>query len=336
MTLYHKLFGNILLKPLDDGEGGAGGASDRGDNFTPGATEAEGDSEDTSTAEDDLKQALGEDKGEDEQPRDASGKFTKKDKEDDEPRIPKSRFDEQIRKEREAREAAERRLAEIEQQRAQVARGADISKLETQVKELRAQERKALISGDEEKAAELSSQADALNRQIAIEQSRDMSAQAKEQAREEIRWDLTVERVETEYPELDQNSESFDQDLTDDVVDKMNGYMQRDRLPRSQALLKAVQYIMSRRATPQTDDKGKEDEGKPKGLDRGATPDRKQAAVAKNIDAATRQPASTKKAGADSDKHGQTAPTPEADAMTYEEFSALSESTKAKMRGDYV
>ena len=64
--------------------------------------------------------------------------------------------------------------------------------------------------------------------------------------------------------------------------------------------------------------------------------DRKEAAVAKNLDAANRQPASTKKAGADSDKHGQTAPTPEADQMTYEEFSALPDSTKAKMRGDFV
>ena len=333
MNLYQKLFGTICLKPLDDGEGGTGGAVDRGDDFAPApAGEDKDKGDDTSTVEDDLKQALGE--GKDEQPRDAGGKFAKKDKEDDEPRIPKSRFDEQIRKEREAREAAERELADIRRAQQQIARGADIGKLEEHVKELRAQERKALISGDDDKAAELSTQADALNRQIAIEQSRDLSAQAKEQAREEIRWDLTVERIEEQYPALDEKSDTFDQDLTDDVVDKMNGYMQRERIPRSQALLKAVKYVMDRRTS--ADETKDEPADKPKGLDRGAPQDRKQAAVAKNIDAAARQPASTKKAGADSDKHGQTAPTPEADDMTYEEFSALPESTKAKMRGDYV
>ena len=331
MTLYTKLFGHILSKPLDDGEGGTGGAAaDRGDTLPANDAPVTDDGKQDDTSDEDVKVATGED----EQPRDSQGKFAKKDKEDDDgPKIPKSRFDEQIRKERERAEAAERRLAEIDQQRAQISRGADIEKLENYVKELRAQERKALISGDEAKAAELSAQADALNRQIAIEQSRDMSAQAKEQAREEIRWDLTLERIETDYPALNPDAEDFDQELTDDVVDKMNGYMQRERLPRSQALLKAVKYVMDRRAPAVADEKP---DDKPKGLDRGAPQDRKQAAVAKNIDAANRQPASPKKAGADSDKHGQTAPTPDADDMTYEEFSALPETTKAKMRGDFV
>ena len=338
MTLYHKLFGHICRKPLEDGEGGMGGAADRGDTFAP--TDDVGEKADSQeSTDDDLKTALGKD-GDDaddsdkgEQARDEKGKFVKKDKSEDEPRIPKSRYDEQIRKEREARELAERKLAEIEQQRQQVARGADITKLEEQVRELRTQERKALISGDDEKAAQLSEQADRLNRQIAIEQTRDMTAAAKEQAREEIRMELTIERIETEYPQLDEKSEEFDQELTDDVLDKQRGYMERERLSPSQALLKAVKYVMSR-TKPVTEEKQETEKGGLSRADKGT--DRKEAAVAKNLDAANRQPASTKKAGADSDKHGQTAPTPEAEQLTYEEFSALPDSTKAKMRGDFV
>lgn len=337
MILYQKLFGRILLKPLDD-EGGAGGAGggDRGDSYTPETPvkaegTGDGDDNDENGADDDLKTAMGD---KEDQPRDDKGKFAKKEKgEDDEPRIPKSRYDEQIRKEREARELAERKLAEIEQQRQQVARGADITKLEEQVRELRTQERKALISGDDEKAAQLSEQADRLNRQIAIEQTRDMTAAAKEQAREEIRMELTIERIETEYPQLDEKSEEFDQELTDDVLDKQRGYMERERLSPSQALLKAVKYVMSR-TKPVTEEKQEAEKGGLSRADKGT--DRKEAAVAKNLDAANRQPASTKKAGADSDKHGQTAPTPEAEQLTYEEFSALPDSTKAKMRGDFV
>ena len=196
---------------------------------------------------------------------------------------------------------------------------------------MRAQERKALVSGDDDKAAEFGSKADALNRQIAIEQTRDMTASAKEQAREEIRMELTIERIETEYPQLDEKSETFDQDLTDDVLDKQRGYIERERLSPSQALLKAVKYVMSRAQPPA---EKAEEKGGLSRADRGT--ERKEAAVAKNVDAANRQPASTKKVGADSDKHGQTAPTSEADQMTYEEFSALPDSTKAKMRGDFV
>lgn len=338
MTLYRKLFGNVLMRPEDGGEGSSGGgAVDRGDNFAPADDVKTAAPTDDKQVDEDLKVATGEDKqdgeeGSDEQPRDAQGKFTKKERDTD-ATIPKARFDEAVRKEREAREAAERRLQEIEQQRQQIARGADIQQLESNVKELRAAERKALIAGDDDKAAELGAQADALNRQIAIEQARDMSAAAKEQAREEIRWDMTIERIEAEYPALDEASDEFDQDLTDEVVDRMNGLMSRERLPRSQALLKAVKLVMARRT--ETAAAASQDD-KPKGLDRGAAPGRKEAAVAKNIDAANRQPASPKKVGADSDKFGQTKNIPDADDMTFEEFSALPEATKAQMRGDFV
>ena len=331
MNLYRKLFGLNLMKPIEDGGDAAiGGAADRGDNFDAGDTAAAAKTADVS--DDDVKVATGEENdtagaGEEDQPRDANGKFAKKERE---ATIPKSRFDEQVRKERERAEAAERRLAEIEQQRQQVSRGADISKLEEDVRELRAQERKALIKGDDKAAAELADQADRLNRQIAIEQARDMSATAKEQAREEIRWEMTVESIEKQYTALDETSEEFDQDLTDEVVDRMNGLISRERLPRSQALLKAVKLVMERRAPADEPAEGK-------GLRAAAKEEgRKEAAVKKNLEAANRQPASAKKVGADSDKHGQTGAVPNAEDMTFEEFSALPETTRAKMRGDFV
>lgn len=335
MNLYRKLFGLNLMKPADDGDTGGGGAVDRGDDFTPaGAADKAGDELDTS--EEDVKLATGEDDGKkvgDEEddskpPRDENGKFTKKDK--GEASIPKSRFDDAVRKERERAEAAERRLAEIEQQRRQVARDVDIGKLEDDVRELRAKERKALIAGNDKEAAELSDQADRLNRQIAIEQARDMTAAAKESAREEIRWDMTLESIEKQYPALNENAEEFDQDLSDDVIDAMNGIMRRERLPRSQALVKAVERVMERRkpADDKTEGKGLRSAGK--------EDDRKEAAVKKNLDAANRQPASAKKVGADSDKHGQNKELPNASDMTFEEFSALPETTRAKMRGDFV
>lgn len=329
MSLYEKLFGRIMMAPAGD-DGDAGGAPDRGDDFV--GTEPPPDDAPVETdVEDDAEKALGkeDDKGE-EQPRDAGGKFAKKDR--GETSIPRARFDEAVRRERERAEAAERRLQEFEQQRQQISRTADIDKLETQVKDLRSQERKALVAGDDDKAAELSEQADRLNRQIAIEQSRDMSAAMKEQAREEIRMELTIDRLTAEYPQLDTASDDFDQELTDDVLDKQRGYIERDRMSPSKALLKAAQYVMARfRPAAAEDVEGKN------GLnaaERGG--DRKQAAVKKNIDAASRQPASTKRAGADSDKFGQTGAVPAATDMTFEEFSALPDSTKAKMRGDFV
>ena len=326
MNLYRKLFGLCLMTPAGESDGG-GGALDRGDSHTPTDDTPPAAAE---TGEEDVKVALGETAEEEtgeEQPRDAAGKFAKK--EGAAPTIPKSRFDDAVARERARAEAAERELADIRKAQQQIQRGIDLDATVAQVTALRAKEHDALIDGDKKTAAEIAAQIDTLNRQIAVEQAKDMTAAAREQAREEIRWDLTIERIEEQYPVLNDKSDEFDQDLTDDVVDKMNGLIVRERLPRSEALLRAVREIMHKRGPA-------EPAAESKGLDRGKQLDRKAAAVAKNVDAARRQPASTKQIGADSDKHGQTAPVPSATDMTYAEFSALPESTKAKMRGDFV
>ena len=328
MNLYRKLFGLCLMTPAGESDGGGGGgALDRGDSHTPTDDTPPAAAE---TGEEDVKVALGETAEEEtgeEQPRDAAGKFAKK--EGAAPTIPKSRFDDAVARERARAEAAERELADIRKAQQQIQRGIDLDATVAQVTALRAKEHDALIDGDKKTAAEIAAQIDTLNRQIAVEQAKDMTAAAREQAREEIRWDLTIERIEEQYPVLNDKSDEFDQDLTDDVVDKMNGLIVRERLPRSEALLRAVREIMHKRGPA-------EPPAESKGLDRGKQLDRKAAAVAKNVDAARRQPASTKQIGADSDKHGQTAPVPSATDMTYAEFSALPESTKAKMRGDFV
>lgn len=329
MNLYQKLFGLNLMDPAGDGTGG-GASADRGDDWTPTTeTPPKPDAAET-TDEDDLKVATGEPVVEG-PARDAAGKFAPKAKGDEGATIPKARFDSAVQKERERAETAERLLAEATRANNQIQRNADVSQLEAKVQELRAAERKATIDNDEEKAAQLSAEADRLNRQIAIQQAGDMTAAAKDAALESMRMELAVENIETNYPQLDENSEEFDQDLTDDVLDKQRGYMERERLSPSKALLKAVKYVMGRQAAPAATEPAKTGlSAASKGLDR------KAAAVAKNLDAAARQPASTKPVGADSDKHGQTKDIPEASQMTFAEFSALPDATKAKMRGDFV
>ena len=328
MTLYQKLFGLNLMNPAGDGTGG-GASADRGDDWTPTTEVPPAETPPEVPADDDLKVATGEPP--EEPARDAAGKFAPKPKGDEGATIPKARFDSAVQKERERAETAERLLAEATKANNQIQRNADVTKLEADVSELREQEHKALIQGDSAKARELAAEADRLNRQIAIQQAGDMTAAAKDAALESMRMELAVENIEANYPQLDENSEEFDQDITDDVLDKQRGYMERERLSPSKALLKAVKYVMGRQAPAAAEEPAKT------GLSAASKgQDRKTAAVAKNLDAAARQPASTKPVGADSDKHGQTKDIPEASQMTFAEFSALPDATKSKMRGDYV
>ena len=306
---------SLFRRLMDNADAnGSSGVLDRGDAIPPQDEPKELPKDEPSKDEPPV------DESHDEQTRDEdTGKF-----------IPKERHQAVLEKARSRAEAAERRLAEIEQRQQQLNRTADVDKLEQDVADLRKQERAALLDGNEEKAAQLSAQADTLNRRIAIAEAGHMSAQDKDQALEDMRMELTIERMEEKYPVLDSNNEEFDQDIVDDILDKQAGLMQRERLSPSKALAKATESVMKRYTQKET---APEKAGL--GAAQAAT-GRKEAAVAKNLDAAARQPGSMKDSGLDSDRAGQTAPTPDAGNMTVEEFNALPESTRAKMRGDFV
>jgi hypothetical protein len=255
----------------------------------------------------------------DERPRDESGKF-----------IPKGVFDNRLRAEREAREAAERRAIELETQMGQISRSVDVQKLDEQITEMEKQHAKWLLDGEHEKAAEVMGKIRLTERQIAIQQATAMTSQAKEQAREEIRLDLAIERLETAYPEMNPQSESYDQEKVDDVLSWQRIYMERLRLNPSAALVKAAEKVMT---TSQAQAPSKQEPGL--GAVKDAAAGRQSQQLQKNIQTAKAQPPDMASVGLDSDKAGMKGsidPT----QLSYEEFNALPESTKAKLRGDMV
>jgi hypothetical protein len=308
-----KLFGQ-LRKPEDDSSSG-GGAVDRGDDFTLNAADAQA-ADDTQAAVE-----IGK-KGDtnDEPARDDKGRF-----------IPKARFDEQVGKERAAREAAERQLAELQAQLKQVNRNADVAQIEEEIKSMEKQHAKLLLDGDHEKAAELMSQIRFKERQVAIQEATHLSAQAKEQAREEIRVEIAIEKLQTAYPQLDENHEDFDEGLVNLVLAEQRRLIEDERLTPSKALTKAATDIMKRFVPA----KAADDQGA-KGLaaaQKGA--DRKAAQVQKNLDASKRQPPDMKDVGMDSDKAGIKDDI-DVSKLSFSEFEALPEATKARLRGDLV
>lgn len=330
----------VLMAPAGDGEDG--GAVDYGNDITPPNTSAE-DAAATVAVADAIaaEEAAAAEKAAEEAaaakadvPRDETGKFAKKDK-DDGPLIPKSRFDEQLGKERAAREAAERRAAELEAQVVHNKQSLDVQQAIEKVSDLRIQERKALVDGDEDKAARLSAEADALNRKISSIEFQRLAESAADKASEEMRMDMTLEHLEETYPALRVGDDAYDQDLVDDILDKQAGLIARERLPPSKALAKAAAQIMSRQVAKAADTPATvEPDAEPKGLAAGKDGDRKAAAVAKNL--AVKQPGNIKDIGMASDKAGQNTSLPSAGAMEFDEFSALPEATRAKMRGDFI
>lgn len=331
--MMQKLF-RVVLEQEMGGEGSAGGTTvDRGD-FLPEAKTApepepkeeekaaEPEPEEEKAPEEPAEQ---EETEEDKHPKDKqTGKF--------EAKIPKSRFDEAVGKEREAREAAERRAAALEQQlresAAQAKNTEQIEAMEAEVSQLEEQHAQLLLDGDVKKAAEVMKQIRHAERQIAKAEVTAETKQITSQALETERTNLVIAQLEAKYPQLNEQSEEFDERLVNFVLSEQQRLM-RQGFSRDSALQKATVDIMDvygKKAEPAKEEKG---------LGKAAAADRKAEQVKKNLDTQKSQPASTKDVGLDSDKLGDKA-LPDITKMTQDEFNALPESTKARLRGDIL
>lgn len=297
-------------------------STDRGDSFTPTV-----DIDDDKLVPDTLDTKPEDTTDEVAQPEDKAAESKDTTRDDKGRFIPKSRFDEAVTRERERRETAERQLAELQSQMKSVSRTAEVADLEAQLVDLRKQDRRALMDGNEDKSIELAAQIDRINRQIIIQESAGLSTQAGEAARESIRVEMAIEKLEDTYPVLKEGSETFDQGLVDLVLATQSQLMTRDRMSPSQALVKATNDIMVRFQPAQ-----KADEKPAGGLSGAKGSDRTQASKAKNIDAALRTPADTRDVGIDTDKAGMKdgMPVP----MSIKDLDAIPEATLRRMRGD--
>lgn len=266
---------------------------------------------------------------EDEPPRDEKGRFAGKDA-----KIPKARFDEAVGKEREAREAAERRAAELERQLQERARtqetSAKVEELEAQISALEKKHADLLLDGDSEGAAALMRQIRHAERQIARAEAVAETQRHMTQTLEAERVETVIARMEADFPQFNPQSEQYDQDLVELVLTKQRSLIEREGMSPSKALERAGKDVAERFLVE------RQEQGERAGLGKAESQtDRKAAQVQKNLDTQKRQAPSMKDAGLDSDKAGIQGKV-DVTKLTAEEFAALPESTKAKLRGDVL
>lgn len=307
-------------------------AVDRGDDFTPTGTDAEqnadttieegakaeGQTDVTSADEgktDDAK-AEGKDDSDGDKPRDDKGRF-----------IPKERFDEAVKKERSEKEQLQARLKEFEEKEAQRNVAADFAEAQKQIREMIKQHTSLLADGELDKASDLMEKILEMQSEIADRKAEAKALAAKDRAKEEVRYDATVARLEADYPQINPDAEEFDKAAVRRVQAYMTGLMQTERMSPSQALKEAVETILGpvKKADTAADKKTED-----------LSLRRKEEAVRKAMDAKSKQPASTKDVGLDHDKQGGPMDASAVMKMSWEEFVKLPESKLAELRGDFV
>lgn len=168
----------------------------------------------------------------------------KPEKKSKEPFIPKSRLDQALRKQRLAEQRAqeaERELAELRIAQAEASRPKPLSADEIKAKMVEANE--ALVAGDTDKAAALQAEvmaalAPRTEPKVEAPEPVDLAAQVEER----LEFKNTVKEVYSRFPELDENSELFDEELGAESVALQRSYLDRG-YSLSEATRKAAEAV---------------------------------------------------------------------------------------------
>ena len=326
-----------FMAPADDdtGNDGGGAGADRGDDFVPTDDEVDAAKAGSDSKTDPAKSEEGEEEETEAGLRKAAPADTGDEKGEEKPagkdrNIPLSRHKEMLDKLR-AREAdLERKLALYEKGDRTAATNDTIAGLETKVAEQEKIYTKLLTDGEPEKAAETMAQIRKLEREISDVRT-DVQVQAAEvRAVEKARFDIVVERLETAYPVLNPEHESYDADIVKEVLELQRGFALQN-FTQAQALQKAVKYVIR----PETKTQEQATSVTPR-VDKDAIADeRKAAATKKALEATGRQPPALK-VGMDSDRAGGNLSAKDVIKMSQEQFAKLTEEQLAKLRGDTV
>ena len=241
--------------------------------------------------------------------------------------LPQSRVKELVEKERFKTDAAIARAKELEGRLTVQQYSEDLQGAQAYLKTLIKERNQNLSDGTLDKAGEIDDQIIELQAAITDRKSEERAMQAKEMAKEEMRYDNVLTTLEANYPVLNPEAEEYSQDDVDEVRALMRGYQADLGLAPSAALARAAKKLCGPLGTSKlerpVEDKSKE-----------IAVNRKKEAVERNLDAAKKTPASSKDLGLDHDKRGGGLDAKTVMSMNYKEFSELGDDVKSKLRGD--
>ena len=236
------------------------------------------------------------------------------------PMVPKSRLDEVLAKQK----ALQKQLDEINaanEKAAEAPEAYDFDAKEVEYQNM-------VLDGETEKAVALRREIRQAERaQLEYEMRQEMT-QTVSHDREMTALQQAAAAMEEAYPVFDKNSESFNEDYTNEVVELRDMFMVKG-YDAVAALSRAVKYVVSDHGLDESQESAPSLAGKAQKTDELA---RKRAQVGKKLKAAEAQPPELP--GESSSMHGERAI--DLSAMTEEEFDALPEATLKRLRGDIL
>lgn len=240
-------------------------------------------------------------------------------------RIPVTRHEEILNKARQREEALKEQLRVLQNSRTESAQQKTVKEMQTKIDELDDKYEELILDGKKDDARKARLEARELREQLSEFRSATASAAARTGAIEALRWDAALAKAEQAYPELNPDDlDGYDDAKTTEVAELADALAQRQKIPRYEALEKAVRYVLGApKAKNQTDANVTDLAAK-----------RAEEARKKAAEAAKKQPGNLDKAGKDMDKGGGKDGELNPLKLSQDAFAKLDEETKARMRGD--
>ncbi|MCP1316859.1 hypothetical protein [Halomonas sp. 707B3] len=250
------------------------------------------------------------------------------------PFIPKSRFDQrtaQLRAAERELEETRRKLLELETAKQKAEREANTLS-EEQIQQKMTEANTALLEGDTEKASKLQSEVFAALRQgtQAVEQTTGEKIDPNKivaDVRDQMTFEQTLERIYSEYPALNENSDQFDEAISQEAVELQSFYFKQGytRAEATERAVLAVSRLHGLESTaPQAD--------APKVNKQAEMAKRAQTEAKKSkVEKARKAPPSSIGAGGHSESSTDHM---DVDSLTVEDWAALPDSVRARLLGD--
>ena len=231
------------------------------------------------------------------------------------PMVPKSRLDEVLAKQK----ALQKQLDEQAAQQAQVQ--AEAPQYEFEAKE--AEYQQLVLDGEADKATALRTEIRNAEREQMMFEVQQKMGQTVQQSQEAIQLQTTANLIQEQYPILDENSQEYNKDMADEVIDLRDAFIVQG-YQAADALTKATKYVVGTN-TP-------EPAQAPAPKQQAAVEQKKKkATVKKKIAASQSQPPDLQGQGNAERGEG----TLDVNALSEDEFNALPEETLRRLRGDF-
>lgn len=236
------------------------------------------------------------------------------------PMVPKARLDEVLAKQK----ALQKQLDEINaanEKAEEAPESYDFDAKEVEYQNM-------VLDGETEKAVALRREIRKAERDTLEYEMRQEMNQTVNQDRQMSALQQAANAMEDAYPVFDRNSDDFNEDMTNEVVELRDAFMMKG-YEAVDALSKAVKYVVKDHDLDQAQESAPSLAGKAQKSDELA---KKRAQVSRKLKAADAQPPELP--GESSSNHGEKAL--DLSTMTEEEFDALPEATLKRLRGDIL